>query len=58
MKRQIEVDNAIITFLSDVKKGKYADIEKDVVELPRNSLSRDEYVFEDEKIPVFFSMSN
>ncbi|MCM1121431.1 MAG: hypothetical protein NC416_02490 [Eubacterium sp.] len=58
MKQQIEVDHAVITFLDDVKTGKYANIEKDIIELPRNSLSRDEYVFEEEDIPVFYSMSN
>lgn len=58
MKRQVEVNNAIITFLNDVKIGKYANIEKDIIEVPRNSISRDEYIFEDEDIPVFYSMSN
>lgn len=58
MKRQVEVNNAIITFLNDVKIGKYVNIEKDIIEVPRNSISRDEYIFEDEDIPVFYSMSN
>lgn len=58
MKRQVEVNNAIITFLNDVKVGKYANIEKDIIEVPRNSISRDEYIFEDEDTPVFYSMSN
>lgn len=58
MKRQVEVDNAIITFLNDVKIGKYANVEEDIVEVPRNNFSRDEYIFEDEDIPVFYSMSN
>lgn len=58
MKQEIEINNAIITFLSDVKAGKYANVEKGMIELPRNSYSRDEYVFEDEGIPVFYSMSN
>lgn len=58
MERQIEVNNAIITFLNDVKKGKYANIEGDIIEVPRNNFSRDEYIFEDEDIPVFYSMSN
>lgn len=58
MKRQVQVNNAIITFLDDVKIGKYADIGKDIIEVPRNSISRDEYIFEDEDTPVFYSMSN
>lgn len=58
MKRQVKINNAIVTFLNDVKIGKYADIEKDIVEIPRNNISRDEYVFENEDISVFYSMSN
>ena len=58
MKQQVVVDNALITFLNDVKIGKYANVEKDIIEMPRNDFSRDEYIFDDEEIPVFYSMSN
>lgn len=58
MRRQIEGSNAIITFLNDVKVGKYVSIDKDIIDIPRNNLSRDEYIFDDECTPVFYSMSN
>lgn len=58
MRQQIELNNAIITFLNETKNGKYANVEKDIIETPRSTQSRDEYVFEEEEMPVFFSMSN
>ncbi|MCM1536799.1 MAG: hypothetical protein NC254_00175 [bacterium] len=56
--KQFEVNNAVITFISETKAGKYANIDSSIIEVPRNTLSRDEYVFEDEEMPVLFSMSN
>lgn len=58
MGNQIEVSNTVITFLSDVKAGKYAVIEKGIIEMPRNELSRDEYIFEEGEMSVLYGMSN
>lgn len=58
MGKQIEVSNTILTFLGDVKAGKYAVIEKEMIEVPRNELSRDEYIFEEGEMAVLYGMSN
>lgn len=58
MKQYADTTNTIITFIKDTKDGKYADIENGIIEVPRSTLSRDEYVFEEEEMSVFFSMSN
>lgn len=58
MKQQIEVSNAVISFISDTKKGKYSEINNEIIDIPRNTLSRDEYVFNNEDMPVYFSMTN
>lgn len=58
MEQRIESENAVLTFISDTKKGKYAEIDKNIVELPRNTISRDEFFFEEETLPVYFSITN
>lgn len=50
-------DNTILTFLEETKEGKYAEISKKVIEVPRTSTSRDEYVYGEEQV-IFYSMSN
>lgn len=56
--KQLETNDAVITFIGETKAGKYANIDSSIIEVPRNMLSRDEYVFENEEMPVLFSMSN
>lgn len=59
MEQYTEPSNTIIKFIKETKEGKYAIIEKNAIEIPRNTLSRDEYVFDEkEEMSVFFSMSN
>ena len=48
---------AVFTFLKDTKEGKYAEIDSNIVEIPRILTSRDEFLFEEE-IPVLFSVTN
>ena len=48
---------AVFTFLKDTKEGKYAEIDPNIVEIPRILTSRDEFLFEEE-IPVLFSVTN
>lgn len=56
-KSVMDISGAMITFLHETKEGKYAVVNTDVIEVPRNTISRDEYVFDDE-MPMFYSMSN
>lgn len=51
------LDDVMITFLKETKDGKYAVVNENIIEVPRNTVSRDEYVY-DEEVPTFFSMSN
>lgn len=51
------LDDVMITFLKETKDGKYAIVNENIIEVPRNTVSRDEYVY-DEEVPTFFSMSN
>lgn len=48
---------AIFTFLKDTKEGKYAEIDANVIEIPRILASRDEFLLEEE-VPVLFSVTN
>ena len=52
-----ELNDAMITFLHETKEGKYVSVPVDMVEMPRNPISRDEYFYE-EDIPMFYSISN
>lgn len=49
--------NVVLTFLRDTKDGKYAEVDTNMIEVPRIITSRDEYLFGDE-IPVYFSITN
>lgn len=49
--------NAVFTFLQDTKDGKYAEIDKHIIEVPRSLMNRNEYVF-DQEMPVLFSITN
>ena len=50
--------SAVLTFLQRTKDGEYVEIDHNIVEIPRNSSTRDEYVFADKELSVYFSMSN
>lgn len=48
---------AVFTFIKDTKEGKYAEIDPNIIEIPRTLTSRDEF-FAEEKIPVLYSVTN
>ena len=48
---------AMFTFLKDTKDGKYAEIDPNIIEIPRILTSRDEFLAEEE-IPVLYSVTN
>lgn len=47
----------MFTFLKDTKDGKYAEIDSNIVEIPRILASRNEFLF-DEDVNVLFSVTN
>ena len=49
--------DTMLKFLTEIKNGKYVEINTHLVEIPRNSSVRDDYVFDDE-MPLLYSMSN
>ncbi|SDA78965.1 hypothetical protein SAMN02910368_02751 [Lachnospiraceae bacterium G11] len=49
--------DAILTFLQETKDGKYAEVDANVIEIPRQDESRNEYFFE-EDMPVLFNVTN
>lgn len=58
MKKNIELENAVLTFISNTKEGKYSRIDGNLIETPRVTISRDEYLFEEDSKPVYFSITN
>ena len=48
---------AVLTFLKDTKDGKYAEIDPNIVETPRITTSRNEFLI-DEEMPILFSITN
>ncbi|MBO7449186.1 MAG: hypothetical protein J6U54_02355 [Clostridiales bacterium] len=56
-KIKLDKTEAVVTFLKDTKEGKYAMLEPAIVEIPRTSTSRDDYLEEDE-ITILYSVTN
>lgn len=48
---------AVFTFIKDTKEGKYVEINPNIIDIPRNLNTRDEFLVEEE-IPVLFSITN
>ena len=55
--RMEQKSDAVFTFLQDTKDGKYAEIDRNIIEVPRFLMTRNDYVF-DQEMPVLFSMTN
>ena len=58
MKPENEIKfEAVLTFLKETKEGKYAKIDQNIVETPRITASRNDFLI-DEEMPILFSITN
>ncbi len=55
--KEINECDAVFTFLKDTKEGKFAEIDSTIVETPRISITRDDFLLEEE-IPILYSVTN